>query len=42
MPVTFDDVPTPTDPAAVRSVERTVDAVRSAVLPLLEAAASRI
>jgi len=38
LPRTFDDPPTPTDPATTRSIERTVASVRGAVLPLLRAA----
>jgi len=38
LPTTFDDPPTGTDPAAAAAIERTVDHVRSTVLPLLEAA----
>ena len=41
LPRTFDDPPTATDPAAARAIERTVDAVRSTVLPLLEGVAQR-
>ena len=37
LPLTFDDPPTPTDPASARAIERTVESVRAAVLPLLEA-----
>jgi acetoin utilization protein AcuC len=37
LPLTFDDPPTATDPAAARAIERTVDEVRAAVLPRLEA-----
>jgi acetoin utilization protein AcuC len=41
LPRTFDDPPTPTEPATVRTIERTVGVVRAAVLPLLRAAVSR-
>ncbi|HET7029653.1 MAG TPA: acetoin utilization protein AcuC [Candidatus Limnocylindrales bacterium] len=41
LPRTFEDAPTATDPAAVRAIERTVDAVRSAVLPSLSALGER-
>jgi acetoin utilization protein AcuC len=41
MPLTFDDPPTPTEPATARTIERTVDAVRSAVIPLLREAVAR-
>ncbi len=41
LPATFDDPPTPTEPANVRAIERTVGAVRSAVLPLLREAVAR-
>jgi acetoin utilization protein AcuC len=41
LPLTFDDPPTETDPAVARAIERTVDSVRSAVLPLLGSAAPR-
>ena len=37
LPTTFDDPPTETDPASVAVIERTVDHVRSTVLPLIEA-----
>ena len=40
-PATFDDPPTSTDPASVRTIERTVEAVRSTVLPLLQGGATR-
>ena len=38
LPVTFDDPPTATEPAAASAAERTVGAVRAAVLPLLRPA----
>jgi hypothetical protein len=41
VPETFDDPPMPTDPSDARAIERTVNSVRAAVLPLLEAARSR-
>jgi acetoin utilization protein AcuC len=41
LPLTFDDPPTATDPAAARAIERTVDEVRAAVLPRLEGLAAR-
>jgi acetoin utilization protein AcuC len=41
LPATFDDPPTPTEPSTVRTIERTVDEVRSRVLPLLRAAVAR-
>jgi acetoin utilization protein AcuC len=41
LPRTFDDPPTPTEPATARTIERTVDGVRAVVLPLLRAAAAR-
>jgi acetoin utilization protein AcuC len=37
LPTTFDDPPTETSPAAVEAIRRTVDEVRSAVLPRLVA-----
>ena len=42
LPRTFDDPPTETDPAAARAITRTVDEVRSRVLPLLERTGSRV
>ena len=41
LPRTFDDEPTPTEPASARTIERTVDEVKAAVLPLLRAVAAR-
>ncbi|HET7702556.1 MAG TPA: acetoin utilization protein AcuC [Candidatus Limnocylindrales bacterium] len=41
LPRTFDDPPTPTEPATARMIERTVDGVRAAVLPLVRAVAAR-
>jgi acetoin utilization protein AcuC len=37
LPLTFDDPPTAPDAASARSIEGTIEAVRSAVLPRLEA-----
>jgi len=41
LPTTFDDPPTPTEPATARAIEQTVDEVRAVVLPLLRAAMAR-
>jgi hypothetical protein len=41
LPLTFDDPPTSTEPASVRAIERTVETVRSTVVPLLRAAVAR-
>jgi acetoin utilization protein AcuC len=41
LPLTFDDPPTPTEPATARTIEHTIDEVRAAVLPLLRAAVAR-
>ncbi len=41
MPRTFEDPPTPTEPATARSIERTVGEVKAAVLPMLRAAPAR-
>jgi acetoin utilization protein AcuC len=41
LPRTFDDPPTPTEPATERAIERTVESVRSTVVPLLRAAVAR-
>jgi len=41
LPATFDDPPTPTDPATARAVDRTVETVRSTVLSLLAATVGR-
>jgi hypothetical protein len=41
LPSTFDDPPTPTEPATARTIERTVDGLRAVVLPLLRAAVAR-
>jgi acetoin utilization protein AcuC len=41
LPLTFDDPPTPTEPATARTIERTVETVRSTVVPLLRAAVAR-
>ena len=41
MPRTFDDPPTPSEPATIRAVERTVDDVRARVMPLLREAVAR-
>jgi acetoin utilization protein AcuC len=41
LPRTFDDPPTPTEPAIAREILRTVDGVRAAVMPLLREAARR-
>ena len=41
LPMTFDDPPTPTEPATVVAIERTVETVRSTVVPLLRAALAR-
>jgi acetoin utilization protein AcuC len=41
LPRTFEDPPTPTEPAIDRAIERTVDGVRAVVLPLLRAAVAR-
>lgn len=41
LPARFDDPPTPTEPATVRMIERTVDEVRSRVSPLLRAVVAR-
>jgi acetoin utilization protein AcuC len=41
LPLTFDDPPNPTELDTVREIERTVDAVRSTVVPLLRAAVAR-
>jgi acetoin utilization protein AcuC len=40
-PLTFDDPPTPTEPATARSIERTVETVRASVVPLLRHVAAR-
>ena len=40
-PETFDDRPTPSDPATVQAIERTVDSVRATVLPLLQEVVAR-
>jgi len=42
LPRTFDDPPTPTEPAIAREIERTVAGVRETVVPLLRAVARRI
>jgi acetoin utilization protein AcuC len=41
LPLTFEDPATPTEAAAARSIERTVERVRSSVLPLLEVLGGR-
>ena len=41
LPRTFEDPPTPTEPATARTIERTVNGVRDAVLPLLRAVVAR-
>ncbi len=41
MPRTFDDRPTPTEPAMVQLIGRTIGAVREAVLPLLREVVAR-
>jgi acetoin utilization protein AcuC len=42
LPRTFDDSPTPTEPAIAREIERTVDSVRATVLPLLREVMGRV
>jgi hypothetical protein len=42
LPRTFDDPPTPTEPATARTIERTVGRVRDAVVPLLREAVRRL
>ena len=42
LPQTFDDPPTPTEPASAREIERTVDAVRARVVPLLRDVVRRL
>jgi len=42
LPRTFDDPPTPTEPATAREIERTVAGVRAIVLPLLREALRRL
>jgi acetoin utilization protein AcuC len=41
LPLTFDDPPTSTEPATARAIERTVQTVRSTVVPLLRTAVAR-
>ena len=41
LPATFDDPPTPTEPATAGTIERTVAGVRSAVVPLLREVVAR-
>jgi acetoin utilization protein AcuC len=41
LPLTFDDPPTPTEPATARTIGRTVETVRSTAIPLLRAAVVR-
>jgi acetoin utilization protein AcuC len=41
LPRTFDDPPTPTEPVVARVIERTVEEVRAAVMPLLREAVAR-
>ncbi len=41
LPRTFDDPPTPTEPAVARAIERTVEGVRGSVIPRLREAVAR-
>jgi acetoin utilization protein AcuC len=41
LPLTFDDPPTATEPATARMIERTVETVRSTVVPILRTAVAR-
>ena len=41
LPLTFDDPPTMTEPATARAIERTVETVRSTVVPLLRTVVAR-
>jgi acetoin utilization protein AcuC len=41
LPLTFDDAPTATEPATARTIDQTVETVRSTVVPLLRTAVAR-